>query len=168
MPPLWCACARHGAHFLMGVIPSRAGATVHCRAQLDLRAQPVKAVREPVARRRGGGLNEPRLLQAVEAEAVGDGARAERVRQVNLVGKDEHDGVGHAVLREDLVQLVARLCESITIAGVDNEDQRIGALVVMTPCATEVHVSKRARMMRTRHEKARSIATRAQSGRIRS
>jgi len=69
----------------------------------------------------------------VEAELVRHLRGGHGVGKVLLVGEDEEDGVAELVLVEHAVHLLAGGVDAVAIVGVDDEDEALGVLVVVTP-----------------------------------
>jgi hypothetical protein len=53
--------------------------------------------------------------------------------QILLVGKDQQDGISQLVLVQHALQLLAGLDDTVTIVAVDNEDDTLGVLEVVSP-----------------------------------
>ena len=73
------------------------------------------------------------LTQRVQAKLVRDFRRAHRVRQILLVGEHQQHRVSEFVFVQHAVQLVARLGDAIAIVTVDDENQTLRVLEVMSP-----------------------------------
>merc|ERR1712083_897353 len=100
----------------------------------ESRREPVEALVETVASGGARGLDVPvALAKRVEAELVGDLRGVHGIRQILLVGEDQEDRFAELVLVEHAVELVARLADAVTIVGVDNKDDALRVLVVVTP-----------------------------------
>lgn len=54
-------------------------------------------------------------------------------RKILLVGKDQEDSVAELVLVEHALQLLAGLDDTVAIVGVDDEDDALGVLEVVSP-----------------------------------
>jgi hypothetical protein len=76
-------------------------------------------------------LNVPQPVpQAVKAELLSDLCGVHGVGQVLLVGKDEEHGVPELVLVQHPLKLLARFVHTITIVGVDDEDDSLRVLEI--------------------------------------
>ena len=73
------------------------------------------------------------LSQAVQAKLVGDLSGVHGVGQILLVGEDQEKGVPEFVLVEHALQLLTGLDNTVTIVAVDDEDDTLGVLEVMSP-----------------------------------
>lgn len=71
------------------------------------------------------------LPQAVQTELVSNLRGVHRVRQVLLVRKDQQQGVTQLVLVEHALQLLASLGNTLTVVGVDHEDNTLRVLEVL-------------------------------------
>lgn len=99
------------------------------------------------------------LSQAVETELVGDlgsvhgilwqGQKSELIRvefgleggtyrQILLVGEDQEDSIPQLVLVQHALQLLTGLDDTVAIVGVDDEDDTLGVLEVMSPQGTDL------------------------------
>jgi hypothetical protein len=54
-------------------------------------------------------------------------------RQILLVGEDEEDGITELILVEHALEFLASLDDTVTIVAVDDEDDTLGVLEVMSP-----------------------------------
>jgi hypothetical protein len=54
-------------------------------------------------------------------------------RQILLVGEDEEDGLTELVLVEHALEFLACLDDTVAIVAVDDEDDTLGVLEVMSP-----------------------------------
>jgi hypothetical protein len=59
-------------------------------------------------------------------------------RKILLVGKDQEDGIPELVLVEHALELLTSLDDTVTIVGIDNEDDALGVLEVMSPQRTDL------------------------------
>jgi len=74
----------------------------------------------------------------VETKLIGDLGDGHGLRKILLVGEDEKDGVAELVLGEHLVELVVGLGDTLTIVGVDHEDETLSVLEVVPPEGTDL------------------------------
>lgn len=69
----------------------------------------------------------------MQTELVGDLGRVHGVGQILLVGKDQEERIPKLVLVQHALQLLSCLDNTITIVGVDDEDNSLCVLEVMSP-----------------------------------
>jgi len=101
--------------------------------------EPVKTLIETVTGGGAGRLHVPLAgADVMEAELVGDLGDRHGLREILLVGEDEEDGVAELVLGEHLVELVVCLGDTLTIVGVDDEDEALSVLEVVPPEGTDL------------------------------
>jgi hypothetical protein len=106
---------------------------------LELAGEPVKTLEETVTRGGASGLDVPSALpQAVKAELVCDLSDAHGVRKILLVGKDQEKSIPQLILVEHALKLFAGLWDTVTIVGVDDENDTLGVLEVMSPEGTNL------------------------------
>lgn len=102
-------------------------------------AQPFQTLVKTVSRSGAGGLDVPGALsQAVQAELVGDLGSVHGVRKILLVGEDQEESISQLVLVEHALQLLTSLDNTVTIVAVDDEDDTLGVLEVMSPQRTDL------------------------------
>jgi hypothetical protein len=77
----------------------------------------------------------------VQAKLVGDLSSVHGVRQILLVGEDEEKSIAELVLVEHTLELLAGLDNTVAIVGVDDEDDTLGVLEVMSPERTNLVLS---------------------------
>ncbi len=100
----------------------------------DVGLEPVEALVQALSGGGDGGLDVPvSLRQRVQSQRIGDLSSVHRVRQILLVGEDQQDGVPKVVLVEHLVQLLLRLVDAILIVRVNDENEALGVLEVVSP-----------------------------------
>jgi hypothetical protein len=58
--------------------------------------------------------------------------------KILLVGKDQEESISQLVLVEHALQLLAGLDDTVTIVAVDDEDDTLGVLEVMSPERTDL------------------------------
>ena len=78
------------------------------------------------------------LPQAVQTKLVGDLGGVHGVGQILLVGEDQEESISELVLVEHALQFLAGLDDTVTIVGVNNEDDTLGILEVMSPQGTDL------------------------------
>jgi hypothetical protein len=66
------------------------------------------------------------------------GSKAATYGQILLVGEDEQNGVPELILIEHALELLAGLNDTVTIVAVDDEDDTLGVLEVMSPEGTDL------------------------------
>ena len=69
----------------------------------------------------------------MQTKLVSDLGAGECAWQVLLVGEDEKDGVAELFLGEHLMELLAVLFDSLSIVGVNDEDEALRVGVVVSP-----------------------------------
>jgi len=62
-------------------------------------------------------------------------------RQILLVGKDQKKSIPQLVLVQHALQLLASLDDTVTIVAVDDEDDTLGVLEVVSPQRTDLVLS---------------------------
>ena len=76
-------------------------------------------------------LNVPgSLSEAVEAELISDLSSIHGVGQILLVGEDKEKSITELILVQHPLQLLASLRNTLSIIGVDHEDDTLGILEV--------------------------------------
>lgn len=101
--------------------------------------EPLKTLVQTISRGGAGGLDVPTAMsQAVEAELVSDLGGVHGIRKILLVGKDQEDGVAELVLIEHALKLFAGLDDTVTIVAIDDEDDTLGVLEVVSPEGTDL------------------------------
>jgi len=89
-----------------------------------------------------GGLNVPGTLsQAVKTQLVGDFGGVHGIRQILLVGEDQENSIPELILVQHTLQLLSGLNNTITIVAVDNEDDTLRVLEVMSPQGSDLVLS---------------------------
>jgi len=97
-------------------------------------SQPLETLIETITGSSASRLDVPGTLsQAVEAKLVCDLGGVHGIRQILLVCKDEEDGITELILVEHALELLASLDDTVTIVAVDDEDDTLGVLEVMSP-----------------------------------
>lgn len=101
--------------------------------------KPLETLVEAISRGGAGGLNVPAAMsQAVKAELVGDFGSVHGVGKILLVGKDQENGVAELVLVEHALKLFAGLNDTVTIVAIDDKDDTLGVLEVVSPEGTDL------------------------------
>jgi hypothetical protein len=73
------------------------------------------------------------MSKSVQAKLIGHFRRRHGVGQILLVGKDQEDGITKLFFVEHSVQLISGSIDSISVVGIDDEDDAVRVLVVMSP-----------------------------------
>ncbi len=84
-----------------------------------------------------GVLWAQKLVQVVERPLC-DLARNRTYGKILLVGKDQEDGVAELILVEHALEFLASLDDTVTIVAVDDEDDSLGVLEVVSPEGTDL------------------------------
>jgi hypothetical protein len=77
----------------------------------------------------------------VQAKLVSDLSGVHGVGQILLVGEDKEKSVTELVLVEHALELLAGLDNTVAIVGVDDEDDTLSVLEVMSPEGTDLVLS---------------------------
>lgn len=77
----------------------------------------------------------------MQTELVGDLSGVHGVGQILLVGEDQEECVPEFVLVEHALELLAGLNDTVTIVAVNNEDDTLGVLEVMSPQRADLVLS---------------------------
>lgn len=77
----------------------------------------------------------------LEPELFGDLGGGHGVWQILLVGKDEQDSVSQFVLVQHALQFFPGLGDSVSVVGVDHEDDTLGVLEVVSPQRSDLVLS---------------------------
>lgn len=70
------------------------------------------------------------LAESVEAESVGDFCCCERIGQVLFVGEHEQVRIAQLVLVEHALQLLASFSNTVSVVGINHEDDTLRVLEV--------------------------------------
>lgn len=81
------------------------------------------------------------LPEGVQAKLVSDLSGVHGVGQILLVGEDEEKSITELVLVEHALELLTGLDDTVAIVGVDDEDDTLGVLEVMSPERTDLVLS---------------------------
>jgi hypothetical protein len=74
----------------------------------------------------------------VETELVSDFRHRHGVGQILLVGEHQQSGIAKLILAQHLLELLVGLADTITIVGIDDEDQALSVLEVVAPQRTDL------------------------------
>lgn len=69
----------------------------------------------------------------MEPELIRDLGGIHGIRQVLLICKDKKKSIAEFVFVEHTLQLFTRLAHTLTIVGIDDKDDALGVLKVMSP-----------------------------------
>jgi hypothetical protein len=90
----------------------------------------------------GGRKTYPGALpEGVQAKLVSDLSGVHGVGQILLVGEDKEKSITELVLVEHALELLTGLDDTVAIVGVDDEDDTLGVLEVMSPERTDLVLS---------------------------
>jgi hypothetical protein len=104
------------------------------RGLADVARQPVKTFVQTITRGSASGLDEPcATLETRQVQLFGDFACLQRVGQVLLVGKDQQNSIAQFVFRQHAVQFFTGFINTVTVVGVDDEDDTLCVLEVVSP-----------------------------------
>jgi hypothetical protein len=81
------------------------------------------------------------LPEGVQAKLVSDLGGVHGVGQILLVGEDKEKSITELVLVEHALELLTGLDNTVAIVGVDDEDNTLGVLEVMSPERTDLVLS---------------------------
>lgn len=73
------------------------------------------------------------LPQTVQPQLIRNLSRIHRIRQILLVGEDQQQRVPQLILIQHTLQLLARLDNTVAIIAVDDEDDALRVLEVVSP-----------------------------------
>jgi hypothetical protein len=77
----------------------------------------------------------------VQTELVGDLSSVHGVGQILLVGEDQEESIPEFVLVEHALKLLTSLDNTVTIVAVNDEDDTLGVLEVMSPQRADLVLS---------------------------
>lgn len=101
--------------------------------------EPLKTLIETVTGGGTGGLDVPGALsQAVETKLVCDLGGVHGVGKILLVGENKQDSIAKLVLVEHALELLSCLNNTIAIVGVNDEDDTLSVLEVVSPQRTNL------------------------------
>jgi len=97
-------------------------------------AQPFQTLIETVARGGAGRLDVPGALsETVKTKLVGDFGSVHGIGKILLVGKHQEEGVTQLIFVEHALQFLTCLDNTVSVIGVDDEDDALGVLEIMPP-----------------------------------
>ena len=106
---------------------------------LDVSREPIQTFIETIGGGGAAALNEPNTLaKSIQSKLFLDFRSGHGIGKILLVGEDEEDGVAEFVFREHLVKFITSLANTFTIVGVDDEDDTVGVLEVVSPERAEL------------------------------
>jgi len=104
--------------------------------------EPLQTFVKTISRGSTGRLNVPGTLsQAVEAQLICDLGGVHGIWQILLVGEDQKNGIPKLVLVQHTLQFLPSLNNTITIVGINDEDDTLGVLEVMSPQRSDLVLS---------------------------
>jgi len=104
--------------------------------------EPLQTFVETVTGSSASGLNVPSTLsQTVETQLVCDLGGVHGVWQILLVGENQQNGIPQLILVQHALQLLSGLNNTITIVAINNEDDTLGVLEVMSPERSDLVLS---------------------------
>jgi len=104
--------------------------------------EPLKTFVKTITSSSASGLDVPGTLsEGVKAELVSNLSGVHGIGQILLVGKDEKKSVTEFVLIEHALQLLTGLNYTVAIVAIDDEDDTLGVLEVMSPQRTDLVLS---------------------------
>merc|ERR1719387_133564 len=96
--------------------------------------EPIETLVESITCGCTSRLDEPLPVpKVVEPKLVRHLRSGHCIWQVLLVGKDEYNSIAHLILIQHLCQLFTCVLNAIAIVAVDNKDESLRVLVVVTP-----------------------------------
>lgn len=101
--------------------------------------EPVETFVETGTVNTAAALDVPVVLgDRLNLHLVGDLGNRVGVGQILFVGKDENNSVGHVGLGKERLELETGLFGAVSVVGVNNVDQTVRSLVVVTPQGTNL------------------------------
>jgi len=105
-------------------------------------AEPFQTLIETVTRGGAGRLDVPGAIpEAMEAQLISDLGSIHGVRKILLVGKHQKQSIPQLVFVEHALKLFASLDHTVTIVAIDNEDDALGVLEVVSPERSDLVLS---------------------------
>jgi len=109
---------------------------------LEGRSEPLKTFVETVTGGSAGGLDEPSpLSETVKTKLVGDLCGVHGIRQILFVGEDKEHGIPELILVQHALQLLTSFNYTIAIVAVDDEDDALSVLEIMSPERSDLVLS---------------------------
>jgi len=97
-------------------------------------AEPLQTLIKTITRSGASGLDVPGALsQAMKTQLVCDLCGVHGVWQILLVGKDQKKSISELILVQHALQLLTSLDNTITIVAINDENDTLGVLEVMSP-----------------------------------
>ena len=107
--------------------------------------EPVETLVQTITSGGASSLDVPLTTHVGETETLGDLVHRHGVGEILLVGEHKKDGVAELVLTEHAVKLLlgtvlgtTLVINTLLIVGIDDEDDTLGVLVVVTPQRTDL------------------------------
>jgi len=104
--------------------------------------KPLQTFVETISGRSAGGLNVPGTLsQAVKTQFICDLSSVHCIGQILLVGKNQKNSVSELILIQHTLQFLPSLNNTVTVIAVNDEDDALGVLEVMSPQRSDLVLS---------------------------
>ena len=98
---------------------------------LQVVGQPLQTLIETISRGGAGCLDVPlTLTKSMKSELIGNLGSVHGIGQILLVGENQQKSITKLVLAQHARQLITGLINTITIVGIDNEDNTLSVLEV--------------------------------------
>jgi len=109
---------------------------------LNVGREPLEALVQPITARGTRSLDIPcPLPEALETELVGDLRGVHGIGQILLVGKDKEERITELVLVKHALELLACLGDTFSVIRVNNKDDALRVLEVMSPEGADLVLS---------------------------
>jgi len=101
--------------------------------------EPLQTLVKTISGGSASGLNVPSTLsQAVQTQLICDLCGVHGIWQILLVGEYQKNGISELILVQHTLQLLTSLDNTVTIVTIDNEDDTLSVLEVMSPQRTDL------------------------------
>lgn len=116
--------------------------TIKLRGVLQVGRQPLQTLVQTVSGGGTSGLDVPwSLSDGMQAQLLGDLCSVHGIRQVLLVGKHKQQRVSQLVLVKHLLQFLTGLGDTISVVGVNHENDTLSVLEVVSPQRSDLILS---------------------------
>jgi len=116
--------------------------TIKLRGVLQVGRQPLQTLVQTVSGGGTSGLDVPwSLSDGMQAQLLGDLCSVHGIRQVLLVGKHKQQRVSQLVLVKHLLQFLTGLGDTVSVVGVNHENNTLGVLEVVSPQRSDLILS---------------------------
>jgi len=103
-------------------------------SSFDVDAQPLETFIQTVATGGAGSLDEPRPLpEPMQSKLIGNLCSVHGIGKILLVGEDKEQSIPELILVQHPLQLLTSLRNTFPIVGVDDEDNTLGILEIVSP-----------------------------------